>query len=270
MPEAPGPQPSLCFTWKTEGLLTVCDTVTPPSSGREGGERTSGQLLCGGAPPLSPKTHPDPHPHQLFPEDQVSFILTPTWAQTDSRASPPPPWHSVWPRARTPSPPAWHSGCCLRALTIVLCGLKHPTVCPHPTPAPVRASLQPRPEPGSGPGLAEEAPWAPTGLGTAPMPHAQTQSQGGCARGRRPGSRPRYQPHPHPPCHWAPPPCNRSNRPRLPPHCYSNGRRRSCWEEGGLLGGQAGRGAPGYGQGAQVPCPLHPTRGPQGGQTPVP
>lgn len=98
MPGAPEPQASLCFAWKTEGLVTVCDTATSPSSGREGGKRTSGQLLC--APP-SPKTHPDPHPQRLFSEDQVSFILT---LPQNRLQGPHPSGTLSGPRPRLPAP----------------------------------------------------------------------------------------------------------------------------------------------------------------------
>lgn len=270
MPGAPEPQASLCFAWKTEGLVTICDTATSPSSGREGGKRTSGQLLCA------------PHPAQRH-----TLTLTPTSSsqrtrfpssspspKTDSRAPTP---VALWPTAQAPGPWRGTAAVVYRALTIALCGLEHPTVCPHPTPAPVCASLHPLPEPGSSPGLAKEAPWAPTRARDRHLCHTHTHTEpGGCTRCRRPASRPRYQPHPQPPCHWAPQPCDCSNRPRLPPHHYSNGRTellgggRPAWR----AGGRAARGASGYGQ-AQVQPHVgapsgHHTRGPQGGQTLVP
>lgn len=151
---------------------------------------------------------------------------------------------------------------------------------PHP-PRPVPASTKhPLRKPGSSPGLARETSWAPMGLGRgACHTHTHRARVAACKRRcKRLGSQLRCQPHPHPTCHRAPPPRNCSNRPWLPPGCYSSGRARAelqggrgeaCWAggqpEGHLVTGRQHRFSPIW-----TPDLGTPPGALQGGPIPVP
>lgn len=173
---SPGP-------WKHRAVLVPASPSL--GSGRGGGLRA----------------HPNPHSHP----GQTSEL--------------PSQWHSG-PGGRVQAP---LGGAAAAVFTVrgqqgsVVCNTP---LCPCSTPAPARASLHPLPEPESSAGLAQEVSRAPRGLGTGACHTHACQ----CHRARvaackeqpgRPGSRPWCQPRPHPPCHWAPPPRNCSNR----PHC---------------------------------------------------
>lgn len=173
-----------------------------------------------GSPLLSPKTRPDLH--WLFSEAPGFLPLRPL--PPKQLQSPHPGGGSAWPRAQAPGPLGWTSCSCLshsdnRALWP---GTPHCVSAPHTRPSP----CQPPPPP--------RASWRGT-TGSHGAGGGHRVRVAACRwRRRSAGSRPWCQPHPHPPCHRAPPPRNCSNRPRLPPHCYSNsragaaGRREAC------------------------------------------
>lgn len=211
------------------GRASPCSPRTPSWGGRSGRSRTSGQLLFR-EPLPSLRVHSDPVPLPSGP--RFPDPCPPTAKQTPE---PLPRCHSVQPRAGAPRPGGGAALLCVLCLTIVLCGLEHPTGCLCPTPAPARASLRPLPEPGSSPGLARRH-------RGHPHRRLETCTEWGwlCATvSWEAGVTATVSTPPTPPLSLGTSTRNCSNRPWLPPHCHSNGCARAAGRRKGLLGGRA-------------------------------